>query len=490
MNRRPSHEETLQYLEIAQRSAGMGYISLDPETMQLTFSSWVQELLGLYNPVMPVDTVASLVVPEERQNLMAKIAQIVEDREPFEFETVAIRHDGTPTRLRIAGNAVYTGATLTAFYAIAQDIEGFRKAEAEARASAAQAEAELAAGARVMATLSHEIRTPLTGIIGIIEQLRREPRAEERARGLALIEQSTEALLATLDGVLRGARARALGTSHERLDFAPIEVARRVADLFRPLARRKGLSLILKVPDIVPAMRCLGYPALLQQILSNLVSNAIKFTSGGYVHLTCAPPPDAAAPWRFVVRDTGIGIPPDRLRALFAAFGTSQPDSLGRDTGAGLGLSITKQLVDDMGGTLTIDSRPGAGTTIAVDVAMPPVIASLRGNRPGGDVRVLCASASRAIVVSAIAEDAGFAAAPLNGDDAAESPGGSILICDAALLGDLAAGIRDRFATVIAICEGDEATFEKALGGAAHASIAAARLPAELRQALADKVQA
>lgn len=281
-------------------------------------------------------------------------------------------------------------------------------------------------------------------------QLRREPRSEERQRGLALIEEAAQALLVTLDSVLQQARGHDDTKLEDQATFDPDDVVRRVAELFRPLARRKGLALECRGPIDGTSTLVLGSPSRLQQILSNAISNAIKFTSSGKVELAYDCATDARTMWRFKVSDTGCGIPRERLDSIFIPLAGSKADTLGRLTGTGLGLSIMKELVDHLGGTLSIESEITKGTSVAIEI--PYIRAEVLDGEagPGGTLIFHCAAASRAIAVSAIAENCGLIAKPY--PSAAGSPA-EVFICDGELLDQLDDGALDRFSMVLVVTE-------------------------------------
>ncbi|MEO0700076.1 MAG: ATP-binding protein, partial [Pseudomonadota bacterium] len=210
-----------------------------------------------------------------------------------------------------------------------------------------EARAELAARTSILAAVSHEIRTPLGGVLGIIDQLKHERSPVERERALLLIEDSCEVLLDTLDAILRQSR---LGEGAEDFSenlFSPRAVAHRVAELFRPVARRKALRIEV---NSATDRKARGDDGRIQQILANLVSNSVKFTQSGAITIYVQEPGSGTNEWAFIVADTGAGIDKKRVESLFEPFGHSSDDTLGRAKGAGLGLSITSDLVEAMGG--------------------------------------------------------------------------------------------------------------------------------------------
>lgn len=226
-----------------------------------------------------------------------------------------------------------------------------------------KARAELIARSAILAAVSHEIRTPLGGVLGIIDQLKRERSPSEREQAFDLMEDSCHALLDTLDAILEQARLSQGSEQKKTKRFRPNVVAQRVAELFRPLARRKAIRIEFHAESTTQVF---GDPARVQQVLANLVSNAVKFTQTGVVNIYVQSPAKSGQQWAFVVTDTGAGMDQDRIAKIFHAFDTIGEDSLGRWVGTGLGLSITRDLVEAMGGRIEVESEVGRGSSFTI----------------------------------------------------------------------------------------------------------------------------
>lgn len=302
-----------------------------------------------------------------------------------------------------------------------------------------QAQAELAARTNVLAAVSHEIRTPLGGVLGIIDQLKRERSSFERERAMVLMEDSCQALLDTLDAILRQtALGRGDGALLERT-FSPRGLAQRVAELFRPVARRKALTIEV---NATTDRKARGDDARLQQVLSNLVSNSVKFTQSGAITIFVQEPSPDTGEWTFTVCDTGSGMSESRLQGLFKPFGHSSADTLGRRGGAGLGLSITRDLVDAMGGRIEVESELGKGSSFTVRVPLddpPEPVGPAEAPVNGGCVALLIRRASDRVQAEAIAEHSGYTVYDLRGPIEADWAVDRDLtvIADAALLREL-----------------------------------------------------
>lgn len=221
-----------------------------------------------------------------------------------------------------------------------------------------------------LANMSHEIRTPLNGIIGMAQVLIEEVAGTERQGKLALIKRSAEALLGILSDVLDLARIESGTLAIVPGAFSLAELVQDIADLMAPRAREKGLSLSTALPSDLPEpLR--GDALRIRQVLLNLVGNAVKFTEQGRIEIVATVGPAAAAGQVRVgiaVRDTGIGIPRDRLAAIFERFTQADLTTERRFGGTGLGLSISSELARLLGGRLTVQSTPGRGSTFLFEL--------------------------------------------------------------------------------------------------------------------------
>ncbi|MCP3956421.1 MAG: response regulator [bacterium] len=224
------------------------------------------------------------------------------------------------------------------------------------------------AKSQFLANMSHEIRTPMNGILGILELLRRTRMTPRQREYAGTVASSAESLLAIIGDILDFSRIEAGRLSLEMLAFEPGRIAREIVELFAPRARDKGIE--LELAEDVPAW-VLGDPSRLRQILLNLVSNAVKFTSRGEVRI-CADWRQGQEPGdsrlEISVRDTGIGIAPEVLPHLFSAFTQADSSTTRQFGGTGLGLAISKRLVELMGGSITARSVPGEGSTFRVEL--------------------------------------------------------------------------------------------------------------------------
>jgi signal transduction histidine kinase/CheY-like chemotaxis protein len=294
----------------------------------------------------------------------------------------------------------------------------------------AREEALLAANAKAafLATMSHEIRTPLNGVIGMTRLLADTPLSEEQRDFVHTIQISGTTLLAVINDILEYSRIESGRLELEREPLRVREVVEDALEIVAERARERGIELICEIDSAVPE-RILGDVTRLRQILTNLAGNAVKFTARGEVVVTVrsrrAASGTAAGELEFSIRDTGIGIPADRIPILFTPFTQADASTTRRYGGTGLGLAISKRFTELMGGTISVTSVVGEGSTFTFtvravlpesddDVARSEA-ASLAGRRilvvddNATNRRVLCAQLESWKLVAIPAADAGEA---------------------------------------------------------------------------------
>ena len=224
-----------------------------------------------------------------------------------------------------------------------------------------------------LANMSHEIRTPMNGIVGMTE-LALDSSLNERQRDwLETVKASAASLLTLLNDILDFSKIEARRLEVEEVPFSLQTLVDDTVRMLAPTAHRKGLELVAHVsPDVPPGL--LGDPVRIAQVLTNLVSNATKFTEQGHVIVRAEVEgflPRERVRLRCSVTDTGIGVPADKLQVIFESFRQADGSMTRRYGGTGLGLTISSMLVHLMGGTIEVESEPGEGSTFSFSLELP-----------------------------------------------------------------------------------------------------------------------
>ncbi|HLY79610.1 MAG TPA: ATP-binding protein, partial [Caulobacteraceae bacterium] len=226
-------------------------------------------------------------------------------------------------------------------------------------------------------TVSHEIRTPLNGVLGMAQAMSAADLPPEQRERLDVIRESSEALLRVLNDILDISKIEARKLEIEAVEFDLGETLGGVHATFAPVAAQRGLELNVQVGDAEGLY--LGDPTRVRQIVSNLVSNALKFTASGEIRVLAA---RDASGFRIEVSDTGIGISPEVAATLFAKFAQADVSTTRRYGGTGLGLAISRELAEMMGGSITVASTPGKGSTFTVRLRLERIGPARRAPPP------------------------------------------------------------------------------------------------------------
>lgn len=297
--------------------------------------------------------------------------------EPYSMERELDYPDGRRRWLMWTQRAIRddSGSTLE-YQAVGHDITLRKEAEAALLHAKEAAEAADRAKSEFLAIVSHEIRTPINGVIGFAQILAESPLSPEQREQVAIIKSSGQALEKLIADILDLSKIEAGKIEIESAPFGLHKCVEDVIAFFQPRARAAALGLTASIDPDVPQI-VNSDEARLRQILTNLIGNALKFTERGTIsiHVSCmrGEPVSLRDTRRalrlfFSVSDTGIGIPPEKISKLFKPFSQVDSSSERRRSGTGLGLIISKRLCELMGGSISVDSKPGDGTTFRFSV--------------------------------------------------------------------------------------------------------------------------
>ena len=346
-----------------------GILLCDKDDRVLRWNDRYIEMFPWMRGVIRVGMPYQQVMTESAGNVMLDMTP--GEREAWLAERVESHRRGDADWERDLGNGLVVHATDRrtregGVVSVYHDVTAAERKLAQAKANA---EAANQAKSQFLATMSHEIRTPLNAVLGLNELMLHSPLDSQQRRHAELIGSSGRLLLALINDILDVSRIEA---GHLQLTSAPFSVrmaAEGVVALMRERAVAKGLALRLEFAPNEDAL-IQGDAIRIQQILFNLVGNAIKFTDGGtvQVNVTVEPGAGRALTLHLAVSDTGIGIDASAMPTLFDRFTQADSTTMRRYGGSGLGLAITREIVQMMGGTIATTSTPGVGSRFTVSI--------------------------------------------------------------------------------------------------------------------------
>ena len=300
----------------------------------------------------------------------AAIKLVLSEKSVTDYELTARARDGKQTVVSYNATTFYDrNRTLQGVFAAARDVTERKRVEAELQQAKATAESASQTKSDFLASMSHEIRTPMNAIMGIADLLAKTALSPEQDKYVQIFRRAGDNLLNLINDILDLSKVEASQLELERTGFSLNDHLEKVMEMVAARANEKGLALVCKIAPNVPT-DLVGDPTRLRQVLLNLLGNAIKFTQSGEVALRVEPDADSSIPTalRFTISDTGIGISDEKLGQVFERFTQADSSTTRRFGGSGLGLTISKRLVELMGGRIWVESEVGAGSVFAFAV--------------------------------------------------------------------------------------------------------------------------
>ncbi len=291
-------------------------------------------------------------------------------REPLMLQTPG-------TLITLAFCSLVTGSAVTS---LISKLDTLRETEAKLKIAKDQAESASRAKSDFLACMSHEIRTPLNSVLGMLELLRETQLSKDQERYLTLFSHAGENLKALINDLLDFSKIEAKALSIENVSYNIHSTVRSVFEILQIKAEEKGLNFHLELSKDVPQLQW-GDPTRLRQVLFNLIGNALKFTNEGEVLVKVSLDGKSAENILIEVQDTGIGIPREKQGKLFSPFFQADADITRKYGGTGLGLVISKNLVEIMGGQMEMKSLAGRGTTFRLMLPHKPDYSSTIENK-------------------------------------------------------------------------------------------------------------
>ncbi len=297
----------------------------------------------------------------------AGIHRVLSEKKIADYELTARARDGKTTVVSYNANTFYDrDRTLQGVFAAARDVTERKRFELELKHAKAAAESASRTKSEFLASMSHEIRTPMNAIMGIADLLAKTELSLEQDKYVQIFRRAGDNLLNLINDILDLSKVEASQLELEQTGFSLKDLLEKVTEMVEGRAREKSLALVCEVAPKVP-VSLLGDPTRLRQVLLNLIGNAIKFTEEGEVSLRVTRELDSNVPTalRFTISDTGVGIPAEKLGRIFERFTQADSSTTRRFGGSGLGLTISKRLVELMGGSISCESTVEKGSVFS-----------------------------------------------------------------------------------------------------------------------------
>ncbi|MBF0382884.1 MAG: PAS domain S-box protein [Magnetococcales bacterium] len=315
------------------------------------------EILGKY--------LIEVVHPDYRDVTVQKLNTVLSGKPLTGFRTALMKQSGEAVHVEVNAVAQFKQNDVTSVRAILRDITPQKRLESELLNAKEAAEEATKTKSKFLASMSHDIRTPMNAILGMGEVLAESKLDDDQRHYIRIINNAGEGLLALINDILDLSKIEADEIEFEAISFSPQELVENSVEIFKSRALNLGVIITTDIDENIENS-VIGDPQRTKQILLNLLSNALKFTERGKIVISLMEHDKHFL--RYIVSDTGIGIPENRIETIFKPFKQAESSTTRRFGGTGLGLSICQKLIARMGGKIWVKSKLDQGSTFYVDI--------------------------------------------------------------------------------------------------------------------------